>query len=271
MSRDTHGGAGILLRLVVARAHAPGYEAETLAMRRFATAGVLLALGCNSAGNQAQPGDGGPADATTDAPRPDDGAASEGEAEAATPSTCLDFDATLPSPSVDCVYGGHCPASCIGGTASAYACNTGPDGAATYPAVFNPPSDPVDIVTFQPGAYPWEAGAYVSCAPVSCTRWATADHVDGGSAWAADPCAEAGAATQAWACPTTPGVLPSPTGCLNPGDLQNIGGPDTGIPVNVVWCCPPTASTATGDAGSDGGVDGSSDAGVEAGGDAAGE
>jgi hypothetical protein len=246
-------------------------------MRRLAIACGLLALGCNSTGSQALPIDGGPLDATTDATQPvesgpDDAAM---EAEAAIPSTCLDIDATLPVASADCVYGGHCPVSCIGGTASAYACNAGPDGAATYPAVFNPPSDTVDIVGYLPGAYPWEAGAsgaYVSCAPLTCTRWATADHVDGGSAWASDPCAEAGAATQAWACPTTPGVLPTPAGCLNQGDLQNIGGPGTGIPVNIVWCCPPVASTATGDAGSDASDAGSGDAGsTEGGGDAAGE
>ena len=238
-------------------------------MRRWTIAGVLLSLGCNSSGSQAQPSDGGP-DATTDAPAgPGDGGASDAppEGEAATPSTCLDTDATLPVASVDCVYGGHCPASCLGGTASAYACNAGPDGSATYPSVFDPPSDTVNIVTSLAGAYPWDAAAYLSCAALSCTRWATADHVDGGSAWAGDPSAEAGIATQAWACPTSPGVLPSPGGCTNPGDLQNIGGPGTGIPVNVVWCCPPTASTATGD----GGVDGGSDADTEAGADAASE
>jgi hypothetical protein len=236
-------------------------------MRRWTIAGVLLALGCNSTGSQAQPSDGGP-DATTDAPGLDDGGPDDAtpEAEAATPSTCLDLDASLPTPSVDCVYSGHCPVSCLGGTASAYACNAGPDGAATYPAVFDPPSDTVDIVATLPGAYPWDAGAFVSCAALSCTRWATGDHVDGGSAWASDPCAEAGAATQAWACPPTPGVLPPPTGCSNPGDLQNIGGPGTGIPVNAVWCCPPVASTTD-----DGGDDAASDTGSEAGGDAASE
>jgi hypothetical protein len=239
-------------------------------MRRWTTAGVLLALGCNSTGNQAQPGDGGLADATTDAMRPqDDGAPLEAHADAAIPSSCLDLDASLPAPSADCVYSGHCPVSCIGGTASAYACNAGPDGAATYPAAFNPPSDPVDIVAYQPGAYPWDAGAYVSCASLSCTRWATADHVNGGSAWPGDPCADGGAATEAWACPTTPGVLPPVAGCYNPGDLQTIGGPGTGIPVNVVWCCPATGSTD--DAGSEGGVDAASEGSSDAGGDAAGE
>ncbi len=239
-------------------------------MRRWTTAGVLLALGCNSSGNQAQPTDAGPADATADATSPGDAGAVEAQSEAAAPSTCLDLDASLPGPSVDCVYGGHCPVNCIQNTASAYACNAGPDGGATYPAAFNPPSDIVDIVAFQPGAYPWEGGAYVSCGSLSCVRWATADHVDGGSAWAADPCGDGGAATQAWACPTTPGVVPAVAGCFNPGDLQNIGGPGTGIPVNVVWCCPPTAPAA--DPGSDAGLDGASDGGVDdSGGDAAGE
>jgi hypothetical protein len=237
-------------------------------MRRWTIAGLLLALGCNSSGNQAPLGDAG-SDATTDATGPSDGGAADttSEAEAATPSTCLAVDASLPVSSADCVYGGHCPVSCAGGTASAYACSAGPDAAAAYPAVFDPPSDTVTIVAYEPGAYPWDGGAYLSCAPLTCTRWATADHVDGGSAWAADPCADGGTATQAWACPTTPGVFPSPSGCFNPGDLQNIGGPGTGLPVNVVWCCPPLASTATGD----GGVDAASDAGSEAGGDAAGE
>jgi hypothetical protein len=224
-----------------------------LALRRWTIAGVFLVLGCNSAGDQAQPTEGGAADATADATSPPDdtGTAAEAQAEAAPVSTCLDIDASIPAPSVDCVYGGHCPVSCAGGTASAYACNAGPDGSATFPAVFNPPSDTVDVVAvLPPGAYPWEAGvAYLSCAPLTCTRWATADHVEGGSMWPGDPCADGGAATQAWACPTTPGVFPSPGGCFNPGDLQNIGGPGTGIPVNVVWCCPPASS---GDGGSDG-------------------
>jgi hypothetical protein len=237
-------------------------------MRRWITAGVLLALGCNSTGSQAQPSDGGPADATTDAAPPGDGATAEAQVDAGNPSTCLDIDATLPLPSLDCVFGGHCPFNCLGGTASAYACNAGPDGAATYPAVFNPPSDPVDLIAYQPGAYPWEAGAYVSCAALTCTRWATADHVDGGSAWAGDPCADGGTATEAWACPTTAGVIPPATGCFNPGDLQNIGGTGTGIPVNVVWCCPPTTAVTTSDAGSDAGA---TDASSEAEGDAAGE
>lgn len=137
--------------------------------------------------------------------------------------------------------------------------------------MFNPPSNPVDLVTYQGSAYPWEAGAYVSCAALTCTRWATADHVDGGSAWPGDPCADGGVATQAWACPTTAGVIPSVAGCFNPGDLQSIGGAGTGIPVNVVWCCPPVSAVTTGDAG-DAGDDGdTSDASGEAGADAAGE
>ncbi|HEY3822123.1 MAG TPA: hypothetical protein VGL81_33390 [Polyangiaceae bacterium] len=238
-------------------------------MRCWTAAGVLLALGCNSSGSQALPGDGGAGDALADATTPlPDGGTPEEEVDTGTPSTCLDIDASLPGPSIDCVYGGHCPVSCSSGTASAYACNGGPDGSATYPAGFNPPSDTVDIVASLPGAYPWEAGvAYLSCAPLSCTRWATADHVDGGSAWPGDPCADGGVATQAWACPTTPGVLPTPAGCFNPGDLQNIGGPGTGLPVNVVWCCPPVDSTAGADGGGD---DGGATSG-EAGGDAASE
>jgi hypothetical protein len=230
---------------------------------------AFAASGCDSTGSQAAPGDAGPPDVTADATQaadaPSTDAPSDARSDAPTPSTCLDIDAALPVASFDCVYGGHCPVSCSSGTASAYVCNGGPDGGATYPGVFDPPSDPVDIVATVPGAYPWEAGAaYLSCAPLMCTRWATADHVDGGSAWASDPCADGGAATQAWACPTTPGVLPAVSGCFNPGDLQNIGGSGTGLPVNVVWCCPP-ASSAGGDGGSDAAADdeGGADAAAE--------
>ncbi|MGD0528837.1 MAG: hypothetical protein ABSE49_27110 [Polyangiaceae bacterium] len=247
-------------------------SSRAVVVRRWSPAAALLAafpLGCNSTGSAVPPADAGPPDVTTDATTPPgDGGVTDAPSEAPTPSTCLDIDATLPVASFDCVYGGHCPVSCSGGTASAFLCNGGPDGAATYPGVFNPPSDPVDIVASQPGAYPWEAGAaYVSCAPLACTRWATADHVDGGSAWAGDPCADGGVATQAWACPMTPGILPTPSGCFNAGDLQIIGGPGTGLPANGVWCCPPLATPGD-DGGSDAGAN--ADAG-EPGADAASE
>jgi hypothetical protein len=148
------------------------------------------------------------------------------------------------------VYAGPCPASCSSGTASAYACNAGADGAATFPSVFSPPADVVDILSVLASAYPWDASAYLSCAALSCTRWATADHLDGGSEWAADPCA--GAATDAayaplaWACPLSPGVIPPEPGCVSAGDIQQIGGGDSGIPLNAVWCCPPPASPEAG-------------------------
>jgi hypothetical protein len=222
---------------------------------------VLLPLGCDSTGSEAAPADAGAPDVTTDATPTSDAATADAASEAPAPSTCLDIDAALPVASFDCVYSGHCPVSCSAGTASAFTCKGGPDGAATYPGVFNPPSDPVDIVGSQPGAYPWEAGAaYVSCAPLACTRWATADHVDGGSAWAGDPCADGGVATQAWACPITPGILPTLSGCFNAGDLQTIGGPGTGLPANGVWCCPPLATPGV-DAGSEAG---SGEAGADA-------
>ena len=210
-------------------------------MHRGTLAVLGLLLGCDSGGTEVQTDEGG-TDATTDATTetasaPDSGASETG-ADSLAPSPCVDLDATLRAPSVDCLYGGHCPVGCAGGTASAYACDPGPGGVATYPAAFDPPSDLVDLIAYVPDAYPWEAGAYLSCAPLGCTRWSTADHVDGGSAWPGDPCAAGGAAAHVWACPTTPGILPSPAGCFNAGDRQRIGGADTGIPVNVLWCCP---------------------------------
>ncbi|MGH7296458.1 MAG: hypothetical protein ACRELB_16090, partial [Polyangiaceae bacterium] len=205
-----------------------------------------LALACNSGGNAGAgaAADAG-ADATTDAPPgSDDGPSTGDDAAGYDAEPCLDFDAALPVASADCVYAGDCPASCSSGTASAYACNEGPDGAATFPSVFAPPADVVDILAFVPGAYPWggDAGAYLSCAALTCTRWATADHVDGGSAWGADPCADAGTDAGpdplAWACPLSPGVIPPVAGCTSAGDLNAIGGGDSGIPENAVWCCP---------------------------------
>lgn len=230
-------------------------------MRRRNLSVVLLVLGCNSGGSQALPRDAsveGASDATTTgdgSPEPEDAGADGFEASGAPP--CLPIDASLPQPSNDCVYAGRCPASCNAGTASAYVCNAGAEGGATYPAVFNPPADTVNILGTIPSAYPWDATAYLSCAGLTCTRWATADHVNGGSAWSADPCAEAGTeagpTTEAWACPTSPGVLPPPAGCVAAGDLQDIGGGDSGIPVDTVWCCPGPSEAA--DAGEDATVD----------------
>jgi hypothetical protein len=176
-----------------------------------------VALACNATGTEpAQPGDAG-ADGTTSPTStgsPSDGGSSESAVEASLASTCLDLDAGILSASVDCVYGGHCPVSCASGTASAYLCRAAADASATYPAELDPPSDGVDVIAWQPDAYPWDGGAYLSCAPLTCTRWATGDHANGGSAWSGDPCAEGGAATEAWACPTFPGVLPTPAGCF---------------------------------------------------------
>jgi hypothetical protein len=236
-------------------------------MRPGHAAVLVLLLGCNSSGTSASTTDAGmdatssssdggnqAGDATTDAP------------EEPTPTPCIDLDARVLAPSSDCVYTGDCPAACSSGTASAYACAVGPEASVTYPAVFSPPPvDSVDIVAFEPTAYPWDAAAYVSCAALTCTRWATADHVDGGSAWPADPCAPGdagvtGATPQAWACPTLPGLAPSVAGCFAAGDLQRIGGTGTGIAVNAVWCCPPPSS----DAGADeGGEDDAGDAGAD--------
>jgi hypothetical protein len=215
---------------------------------------LFFAFGCNAAGTDTAPDDAG-GDATVDATSetsPTDGAPLESAVDASGAPPCIDLDAGTLIASVDCVYGGHCPASCSDGTASAYLCSARADAAPTYPAELAPPGDSVDVLAFQPDAYPWDAGAYLSCAALTCTRWATGDHVNGASAWSSDPCAEGGAATQAWACPTLPGVLPGAAGCFNAGDIQRIGGPGTGVPVNVVWCCP--------SAGNDGGEETDGDA-----------
>jgi hypothetical protein len=239
-------------------------------MRPGYAAVLALLLGCNSGGTSAGATDGG-TDATTSSgdggSAGDDAASDAPEEPMATP--CIDLDASLPVPSSDCVYAGNCPAVCNMGTASAYLCVVGPDASLTYPAVFSPPPvDSVDIIGFEPDAYPWDTAAYLSCAALTCTRWATADHVDGGSAWPGDPCgptdsgaedgspADAGPSltTQAWACPTLPGLAPALAGCIAAGDLQRIGGPGTGIPVNAVWCCPPPGSTEAGSPEDEGGT-----------------
>jgi hypothetical protein len=112
-----------------------------------------------------------------------------------------------------------------------------------------------------PEAGPWDAGAYLSCAPQSCVRWSLADHVGGGSAWSSDPCAASDSdsgdptATEAWACPSYEGFQPPLSGCFNAGVGQQLGGPGTGIAVNVLWCCPPPTPDAGAEAGAtEGGI-----------------
>jgi hypothetical protein len=233
-------------------------------MRALLLSWMVLVAGCDASGTQA----GGP-DATSDAPA--DGTAPDVAADDGGPGPTGDAagddasDATLPScaeyeagiyPSQNCVFAGSCPLDCLNGTASAYACAAAAadldSAVAAYPGVFTLPTDTVHVYGYQPLAYPWEAGAFLSCAPLACVRWSVADHVQGGSAWPGDPCGgEAGAAIEAWACPPAPGVVPPGSGCINAGDGQRIGGDDSGVPVNGVWCCPPQPEGGPGDAAGD--------------------
>jgi hypothetical protein len=241
-------------------------------MRSHRVLVFALALGCSSSGTQAQGGtDSGPADATVDGATSDasDGAPGDASEESEGAAPCPLFTTGLPVPSTDCVYAGPCAFACNGGTASAYACNANGaaalDGSVLYPSVFTSPVGIVTVVAVAPGEYPWDASAFVSCAPLSCVRWATGDHADGGSAWPGDPCAsEAGGAEQAWACPGTPGVVPPATDCTSAGDFNTLGGAGTDIPANALWCCP---------IGNDAGTtaDASADAPVDASGDASGQ
>lgn len=243
-------------------------------MRPGPAAVLALLLGCSSTGTNAGSTDGG-LDATASfsgSGLGEDATLDATEERLALP--CTGLDAALAVASSDCVYAGTCPDDCISGTASAYLCVMGSDASLTYPAAFLPPYDNVDSVTivgYEPAAYPWDgAAASLSCAALTCIRWEIADHVDGGSAWASDPCAPAEAGTpeagtpvvdagpfvttQAWACPTLPGVMPPRSGCVAAGDIQRIGGPGTGIPVNAVWCCPPPAASEAGTPDDQGGA-----------------
>jgi hypothetical protein len=104
----------------------------------------------------------------------------------------------------------------------------------------------VNVIASEAAAYPWDAGAFISCAPLACVRWATGDHTAGGSAWPGDPCADGGAAVEAWACPGFAGVTPPGAGCFATGALGGIGGPGTGVPSQDVWCCPGSADAGAG-------------------------
>lgn len=237
-------------------------------------ASILLLLfifsltGCGSSGTHVGDADGAAADAaqdvTTEGASGDDGPAAGTDAGDAGLMPC----AQLPLgnvPSDDCVFVGACPLDCLSRTASEYACSAqhGDIDAslAEFPSVFTVPAGTVTAIQFVTGMYPWqaEAGVFLSCAPLSCVRWATADHVDGGSSWPNDPCAGSGNAVQAWTCPPSPGVVPPLAGCVNAGDTQTIGGPEAGTALDSVWCCPPAVADGGADAGTE--TDAGNDAG----------
>jgi hypothetical protein len=211
-------------------------------MRARAAALLLLACSCNAAGSVASPADAGP-DATTDSALPptddDGGGAPAADAADGGLPPCVDYGSTVLGYTDDCVYAGRCPQDCENGTASAYLCSPIAgfvDAAVTYPSVFSTGGGAfVNVVAAVDAAYPWDAMAYESCGPLSCVRWTTADHLDGGSAWSGDPCADAGDASQAWACPPQPGVIPPASGCT--AGAGGVGGSGTGIAANTVWCC----------------------------------
>jgi hypothetical protein len=223
-------------------------------MRAWKLALVLLATGCSSTGTQASP-----LEAGLDATNPGDDASADGGldgGEASLPP-CSPLVASQLAPSEDCVFAGPCPESCTLGAASAYACAVGPaaaDASASplYPSAFAAPIGIVSVIASENAAYPWDAGAFVSCAPLACVRWSTGDHTGGGSAWPGDPCADGGDAVQAWACPAFAGVTPPAAGCFATGALGAIGGPGTGVPSQNVWCC--TGPADAGAAASDGSV-----------------
>jgi hypothetical protein len=237
---------------------------------RLVTTLALLLVGCNSRGTQVQQSSDAGGDATIGDAGGDAEDANEEQADAGAP--CTPIVPGNPVPSMDCVFAGSCPIDCLQGTAGAYVCNAdtvAPDSGA-YPSEFQAPTGIVTVVGFDTAAYPWDAGAWVSCGPLACVRWATADHVDGGSAWPADPCDNDAGEPLAWVCPPSSGVLPPPdAGCTNAGDMNIIGGGEAGVPANTVWCCP-GVSPSTSDGGStEGGATegGSGEDGGDSGGD----
>jgi hypothetical protein len=197
---------------------------------------LTLLLGCNSSGTQAQPSGDAGGDATLgDASGDAEDASNEDAAE-----PCVPIVAGNPTPSQDCIFAGSCPADCAQGTSAAYVCNAASAGeAGAYPSAFMAPTGIISIIGYDTTAYPWDAAAWVACGPLTCVRWATADYVDGGSAWPADPCGGDADLPLAWVCPPYPGVLPPPdAGCVNAGDMNVVGGDEAGVPSNTVWCCP---------------------------------
>lgn len=238
-------------------------------MRTWTLGAVCLLLACNSSGSQVGSG----ADASTDATAGDaagDAVADASEepegAESAPP--CLPLTGT-PLPSDDCVYAGACPSACGMGTQSAYACQSTsvlfPDSG-VYPSAFEVPVGIVTVVGYESSGYPWDASAWVSCGPLTCVRWSTADHLEGGSVWPTDPCGASDAGPLAWVCPPFAGVFPATdAGCANAGDVNAIGGQDSGVPRQNVWCCGGSLPSMPGDAGTDGsaGEGGASDSGSD--------
>jgi hypothetical protein len=220
-----------------------------------ALAAACLATGCSSEGSSLVHS---VVDAAPDATLSDDAGVSPGDDGAGSDDGGLTAPQCMPTlpeggsaPSDDCVGIGRCPQDCLSGAASAFACAAPDPTVGTYPSVFVARGDPMFLIGYVPSAYPWEAGAFVTCGAQACVRWATADHVEGGSAWASDPCAggDGGAsAPLAWACPEYQGFTPPVAGCFNAGIGQEIGGADTGAARSAVWCCPPAP-----DGGDDGG------------------
>jgi hypothetical protein len=244
---------------------------------------VAATAGCNSS-QPARSSDGGSPGSDATLPEGGDDAGEAGDDAAVASDTgdeapvpCTDTEGGT-APSDDCLLLGQCPLGCAHGTASAYACAPGDGGGGTYPSVFLPIADPVHVIEYVPGAGPWDAGAYVSCAPLACVRWSLADNGPSGSTWPADPCSDpdAASATLAWVCPAYQGFQPDVAGCFNAGPSQQVGGAGTGMMTNVVWCCPPALEDSGAEGGppveaSTGDASGQTEAGSEAGADATSE